>query len=102
MHKQNEKANKSGITELTLDQMDKVTGGTDKPRTSRRNTYYVFEDSDAPDVSTQSTSTPGALPVVTSITEPFSRPAPVVHEQNRKLKTPGESIYIFDEYETPL
>ena len=28
MNNQNEKANKSGITELTLDQMDKVTGGT--------------------------------------------------------------------------
>ena len=102
MNNQNEKANKSGITELTLEQMDKVTGGTHEPRTPGRKTYYVFEDSDAPDVSTQSTSTPGALPVVTSITETFSRPAPVVHEQNRKLKTTGESIYIFDEYETPL
>ena len=100
MNNQNEKANKSGITELTLEQMDKVTGGTHEPRTPGRKTY-VFEDSVAPDVSTQSTSTPGALPVVTSITETFSRPAPVVHEQNRK-KTPGESIYIFEEYETPL
>ena len=106
MDKQNEKAKKNEMTELTPEQMGKVSGGAGKkPRAPGQKTY-VFDDYEYPDGSSQAASSQGSsAPVTQTVSTPTAGTNCDAGKTFRKLnwiKIAGEAVYVFDDYETDL